>query len=91
MSTEQKDGALWADLQKLFYGNMAQVDSQGNAVAPRLTMVFPGQIAPANDAAGGPQAPWLYLRDVSAQVQQNQQVIEATPGVSHGDVSHEGD
>jgi uncharacterized protein with von Willebrand factor type A (vWA) domain len=40
---------LWADLSTYFYAQQAQVDGQGNAVAPRLTMVFPGQIAPQSE------------------------------------------
>jgi hypothetical protein len=79
---------LWADLARFFYAQQAQVDGQGNAVAPRLTMVFPGQIAPANDASGAPQAPWLYIEGRHAETQQNQALLASGDGVSHGDVSH---
>lgn len=80
---------LWADLSGYFYAKQAQVDGQGNAVTPRLTMVFPGQIAPANDASGAPRAPWLYIEGSNAEVQQNQGFLASPDDVSHGDVSHE--
>jgi hypothetical protein len=79
---------LWADLSRFFYAQQAQVDGQGNAVTPRLTMVFPGQIAPANDADGAPRPPWEYLKVINAEVQQNQGFLASPNGVSHGDVSH---
>jgi hypothetical protein len=79
--------ALWGDLQKLFYANLAQVDSSGNAVAPRLTMVFPGQSAPQIGADGVPRPPWMYIEET----QQNQALLASPSGVSHGDVSHSED
>jgi hypothetical protein len=82
---------LWADLSRYFYAQQAQVDGQGNSVAPRLTMVFPGQIAPANDPSGAPQAPWLYIEGENAETQQKQALLAAPGDVSHGDVSHEAD
>jgi len=78
---------LWADLSRFFYAQMAQVDGQGNAVTPRLTMVFPGQGAPANDQDGKPVAPWLYiegLKPINAEHQQNQALVDPEDGVSHG-------
>lgn len=73
-----------ADLAGYFYAKQAQVDGQGNAVTPRLTMVFPGQSAPQIGADGAPQAPWLYIEET----QQNKPLLETPEGVSHGDVSH---
>jgi hypothetical protein len=80
-----------ADLAQYFYARQAQVDGQGNVVTPRLTMVFPGQGAPQIGADGAPEAPWLYLKAVNAEVQQNQGFLASPDGVSHGDVSHDGD
>lgn len=76
--------ALWADLQKLFYANLAQVDGSGNAVAPRLTMVFPGQSAPAIGQDGTIRPPWMYIEET----QQNQALLAPADDVSHDDVSH---
>lgn len=73
--------ALWADLQKLFYANLAQVDGAGNSVAPRLTMVFPGQSAPEIGQDGAIRPPWMYI-------EQNQALAAPSDDVSHGDVSH---
>jgi hypothetical protein len=53
----------------------------GNSVAPRLTMVFPGQSAPAIGQDGLGQPPWMYI-------EQNQALASARNDVSHGDVSH---
>ncbi|MFT4115434.1 hypothetical protein [Bradyrhizobium sp.] len=75
---------LAADLSKLFYGQMAQVDSAGQAVAPRLTMVFTGQSASASGPDGSARAPWLYIE----QTQENQALSAPEQSVSHGDVSH---
>ena len=80
-----------ADLARFFYAQMAQVDGQGNAVTPRLTMVFPGQSAQPIGADGAPQAPWLYLEAVkndNAEVQQNQGFLASAEDVSHGELSH---
>lgn len=77
-----------ADLARYFYAQLAQVDGAGQAVAPRLTMVFPGQSAPQIGADGAKLAPWLYLEGVSAETQQNQPLLASPDGVSHGDVSH---
>lgn len=82
---------LRADLSRFVYAQMAQVDGQGNAVAPLLTMVFPGQAAPTNDAQGKPRPPWAYIEDlkpVNAETQQNQALLAGPDDVSHGDVSH---
>src|SRR6266404_2155035 len=79
---------LWADLSTFFYAKQAQVDGQGNTVAPRLTMVFPGQVAAANNADGTPRPPWEYLKVIDAESQQNQALLTSPDGVSHGDVSH---
>jgi hypothetical protein len=73
-----------SELARYFYAQMAQVDGQGNAVTPRLTMVFPGQSAPQIGADGAPQPPWMYI----AESQQNQSLLASTTDVSHGDVSH---
>ncbi len=74
-----------SELARYFYAQMAQVDSAGNAVTPRLTMVFPGQSAPQIGADGAPQPPWMYI----AESQQNQALLASPDDVSHGDVSHE--
>lgn len=76
---------LWADLSGYFYAKQAQVDGQGNAVTPRLTMVFPGQVGGQIGADGAPRAPWLYIEEN----QQNQALLASPDDVSHGDVSHE--
>jgi hypothetical protein len=75
---------MWGELQKLFYGNIAQVDAQGNAVTPRLTMVFPGQSAPALGSDGAIRPPWMYIE----QTQENQALSAPSEATSHGDVSH---
>lgn len=77
---------IWADLSRYFYARLAQQDGQGNAVAPRLTMVFPGQSAPAIAPDGAIRPPWVYIEEQ----QQNQALIEQPSDVSHGDVSHDG-
>jgi hypothetical protein len=79
---------LWADLSTYFYSRQAQVDAQGNAVAPRLTMVFPGQVAPANDVDGRPAAPWDYIKVINAETQQNQPLLASPGTVSHSERSH---
>lgn len=75
---------MWSELCRYFYAQLAQQDSQGNAVAPRLTMVFPGQSAPQIGANGAPMAPWLYI-------EQNQSLAAPADDVSHDDVSHDAD
>ena len=82
---------LWADLSTFFYARLAQVDAGGNAVAPRLTMVFPGQSGAPIGADGAPGAPWLYLESTNAEMQQNQSLAEPAPAISHGDISHGSD
>jgi hypothetical protein len=76
-----------SELARYFYAQMAQVDGQGNAVTPRLTMVFPGQSGQQIGADGVQQPPWMYI----AESQQNQRVIEQAADVSHSDVSHDED
>ncbi len=75
---------LWADLSRYFYAQLAQQDGSGNAVAPRLTMVFPGQSAPAVAIDGTVRPPWVYIEEQ----QQNQSLPAPASDVSHGDVSH---
>jgi hypothetical protein len=75
---------LWSDLTTYFYARQAQVDGAGNSVAPRLTMVFPGQSAPAIAADGSVRPPWMYI-------EQNQALAAPDNDVSHGDVSHAAD
>jgi hypothetical protein len=72
---------LWADLSTYFYARQAQVDGAGNSVAPRLTMVFPGQSAPPIGQDGAIRPPWMYI-------EQNQALAAPDNDVSHGDVSH---
>lgn len=70
--------AIRARLEKLFYATRAPVDGDGNAVAPVFSMTIGGA-----DAAQDTRPPWLRGSE------QNQQVIEHGPAVSHGDVSHD--
>lgn len=79
---------LWADLSTFFYAKQAQVDGKGNVVAPRLTMVFPGQSAAPLGADGMPRPPWFYGEIVDAETKQNQLLGAPANGVSHDDVSH---
>jgi len=79
---------LWGELERYFYAQMAQVDGQGNAVTPRLTMVFPGQSAPAVAADGTLRPPWLYIEGENAETQQNQALLASPDGVPHGHVPH---
>lgn len=76
---------IWSELARYFYAQLAQQDGSGNAVAPRLTMVFPGQSAPAIGQDGTIRPPWVYIEET----QQNQQLAAPAPGVSHDDVSHD--
>lgn len=78
---------MWSELARYFYAQMAQVDGLGNAVTPRLTMVFPGQSAPAIGPDGSARAPWLYIE----QREENQPLAEPALDVSHSDVSHRED
>lgn len=66
---------LWGELEKYFYATLAQVDSAGNAVTPRLTMVFGGQHAHVS-ASGAELPPWERHLE---EMQRNQQLIEAAP------------
>ncbi|MDN3278794.1 hypothetical protein QWJ07_31345 [Frankia sp. RB7] len=75
---------MWSELGRYFYAQMAQVDAGGNSVAPRLTMVFPGQSAPAIGPDGSTRAPWLYIE----QREENQALSAPADDVSHSDVSH---
>lgn len=80
---------MWADLSGFFYAKQAQVDGQGNAVVPRLTMMFGGQTAQPIGPAGAVRKPWEYLDAANAETQQNQPVIEHDPQGSHGQGSHD--
>jgi len=70
---------LWAELAPYFSPKMVPLDGDGRPI-PTFLMQF-GAFG-ATPQAGG-RAPWNYLED--------QQVIDATPQVSHGAVSHEGE
>jgi hypothetical protein len=76
---------LWGELERYFYATLAQVDSAGNAVAPRLTMVFGGQHAHASGAAMPGRKPWEYDLE---QIEQNQALSAPANDVSHGAQSH---
>lgn len=80
---------MWADLARYFYGQQANVDASGNAAVPRLTMVIGGQTAAAIGPNGAVRPPWEYLDVANAGPQQNQQVIDHEPAVSHGEPSHD--
>jgi hypothetical protein len=75
---------MWSEIAKYFYAQQAQVDGAGNSVAPRLTMVFPGQSAPAITADGRIQPPWMYIE----QREENQALSAPEQSVSHDGVSH---
>lgn len=82
---------MWADLSGFFYAKQAQVDGAGNAVVPRLTMMFGGQTAQPVGPAGAVRKPWDYLEAANAEPQQNQQVIEHVADVSPDGLSPEGE
>ncbi|EKS26507.1 hypothetical protein [Afipia felis] len=82
---------LHADLARFFYAQQAPTDAQGNAVAPRLTVVFGGQNAAQIGPNGAAQAPWLYLEKApqpNAETQQNQALLTTDNSGSHGAGSH---
>ncbi|KQW22138.1 hypothetical protein ASC80_01705 [Afipia sp. Root123D2] len=82
-----------ADLRPYFYAKQAPVDHDGKAV-PGLTVEFHGHGAGSIGPDGADVPPWLRSQapPVSdAQVQQNQQLIDVTPGQSHGERSHRSD
>lgn len=79
---------LAAELSRLFYGTMAPVDGDGNAVVPRLTMTFGGHDAQPIGPDGQRRPPWKYLDAHNDQTQQNQGLIDVTPAPSHGQPSH---
>jgi hypothetical protein len=68
-------------LAQFMYARKAPVDGEGNAITPMFNMVIGGRSSAAND-----QPPWIY--EGGPAIEQNQQVSEAEPDVSHGDVSH---
>lgn len=79
------------ELLPYFYAKQAPVDSDGKAV-PGLTVEFHGQGASRIGADGQQLPPWLYQQDdptAHEKSQQNQRIIDVTPDVSHGKVSHE--
>lgn len=78
-----------ADLRPYFYAKQAPVDSDGKPV-PGLTVQFGGHGAD-RDAQGRELPPWLREQGNGSSGEQNQRVIDVTPDVSHGDVSHEDD
>lgn len=80
---------MWADLSGFFYAKQALVDGAGNAVVPRLTMMFGGQTAQPVGPAGAARKPWDYLEAANAEPQKNQRVIDHDPQGSHGEGSHE--
>ena len=75
-------------IAKLFYAPLAPIDGQGNAVVPRLTMVFGGQHAHAGGAPGEAAPPWIYPGGPDDETLRNQRVIEVGADQSHGQVSH---
>jgi hypothetical protein len=74
--------ALHEGLAPYFAAKMAPTDDQGR-VAPQFFMQF--GLFGAPQSAGG-RAPWEYLES-----EQNRALLDVTPAVSHGDVSHAGE
>jgi hypothetical protein len=73
---------MWSELSRLFYAPLAPVDGQGNAVVPRLTMLFGGQNAAAAD--GSVEPPWIaHLRTVNGKEQEKQALPQPADGMSH--------
>lgn len=75
---------LRADLRPYFYAKQAPVDTDGRAV-PGLTVEFHGHGGRVG-ADGQELPPWLRE---TAQSEQNQGLIDVSPNVSHGSVSHD--
>lgn len=81
---------LRADLRPYFYAKQAPVDVDGKPV-PGLTMQVIGQVGVTVGADGEELPPWLRQQGdptANEKDQQNQRIIDASPGVSHGGVSH---
>lgn len=78
---------LRADLRPYFYAKQAPVDTDGKPV-PGLTMTVVGQVGVTVGADGAELPPWLHHQGDPTAHEQNQRLIEASPVVSHGDVSH---
>lgn len=80
-----------ADLRPYFYAKQAPVDHDGKPI-PGLTVQIGGQGAVLIGANGEELPPWLRSQEAPRsgdQVEQNQRVIDVSPAVSHGAVSHE--
>ncbi|MBI5112882.1 MAG: hypothetical protein HZA68_13015 [Rhodovulum sp.] len=76
-----------AELSRLWYAPAAPVDEDGRPV-PTLNLVVGNQVVGTAEAP----PPWVYAGGpVVDQTQQNQSLSNASPAVSHGDVSHEPD
>lgn len=78
-----------ADLTRLYYAPLAQVDGNGNAVAPIFAPVF-GAGVPGAPAAG--KMPWEYggvtIEATAKETQQNQALSSPDDAQSHGEQSH---
>jgi hypothetical protein len=80
-----------ADLRPYFYAKQAPVDDTGKVV-PGLTVEFHGQGTARIGADGAQLPPWLYQQGEPTsheKDEQNQRVIDVTPAVSHGKMSHD--
>lgn len=80
-----------SDLLPFFYAKQAPVDADGKPV-PGLTVEFQGQGTARIGADGHQLPPWLYQQGDPTpheKSQQNQRLIDVTPAVSHGSVSHD--
>ncbi|WP_445493193.1 hypothetical protein [Rhodopseudomonas sp. RCAM05734] len=79
------------DLRPYFFAKQAPVDTDGKPV-PGLTVEFHGQGAARIGADGAQLPPWLYQQDAptaDAPHEQNQRLIDVSPSVSHGVMSHD--
>lgn len=78
---------MWADLSGFFYAKQAQVDGQGNAVVPRLTMMIGGHPAAQIGPDGAVRPPWIYDGAANEETQQNQALPAPLKDVSPSDMS----
>ncbi len=78
---------LRADLRPYFYAKQAPVDTDGKPV-PGLTVEFHGHGAARVGADGQELPPWLR-EGANDHSEQNQRLIDVSPAVSHGGVSHD--
>ncbi len=71
------------DLRRYFYAPVAAVDGDGKPVTP-IQMFVGGREVHVTGGA----APWSYLDPAPQEDEQNQDVTQSAPAVSHGSASH---